>query len=393
MSNANLNEFLFGELSSRAIEKIVLNEPCDVTQLPTPALLLDIDQLAINQKLMVEAASASGLSLRSHAKMHKCPEVAKFQLAHGSSGICCAKVSEAHIMQHAGVSDILITSPVQHPSSLDHVVHLARTNPELKIVLDREEGARKLNQRLIDQSLSMTILIDIDPGLGRTGISADERLLNLFEYIESQCDQLRFGGLQVYAGHCMHIVDYETRIAKYQRAMAHGERAKSLLDERGVPVPVVSGGGTGSYDVEQRIGLLTELQAGSYAFMDIEYRDIESATSATFNTFGIALSLLVTAISQPSSRSFTVDAGFKSLASDKMVPEFINLEGVRYHWGGDEHGIVSLENPSHTVKLGDTLRLVTPHCDPTVNLHDYYFVMQAGKVEELWPISARGCSR
>ncbi|MGA0168388.1 MAG: hypothetical protein ACO3JV_01880, partial [Pseudomonadales bacterium] len=193
--------------------------------------------------------------------------------------------------------------------------------------------------------------------------------------------------------HCMHIVDYENRVAKYQRAMAHGERAKSLLDERGVPVPVVSGGGTGSYDLEQRIGLLTELQAGSYAFMDIEYRDIESATSATFNTFGIALSLLVTAISQPSSRSFTVDAGFKSLASDKMVPEFINLEGVRYHWGGDEHGIVALENPSHTVKLGDTLRLVTPHCDPTVNLHDYYFVMQAGKVGELWPISARGCSR
>jgi len=276
---------------------------------------------------------------------------------------------------------------------LDHVVHLARTNPELKIVLDSEEGARKLNQRLNDQSLSMTILIDIDPGLGRTGISADDRLLSLFEYIENQCDQLRFGGLQVYAGHCMHIVDYENRVAKYQRAMAHGERAKSLLDERGVPVPVVSGGGTGSYDVEQRIGLLTELQAGSYAFMDIEYRDIESATSATFNTFGIALSLLVTAISQPSSRSFTVDAGFKSLASDKMVPEFINLEGVRYHWGGDEHGIVALENPSHTVKLGDTLRLVTPHCDPTVNLHDYYFVMQAGKVEELWPISARGCSR
>ena len=228
MSNANLNEFFLGELSSRAIEKIVLNEPSDVTQLPTPALLLDIDQLAINQKLMVEAASASGLSLRSHAKMHKCPEVAKFQLAHGSSGICCAKVSEAHIMQHAGVSDILITSPVQHPSSLDHVVHLARTNPELKIVLDSEEGARKLNQRLIDQSLSMTILIDIDPGLGRTGISADERLLNLFEYIESQCDQLRFGGLQVYAGHCMHIVDYETRISKYQRAMAHGERGGSI---------------------------------------------------------------------------------------------------------------------------------------------------------------------
>ena len=273
--------------------------------------------------------------------MHKCPEVAKLQLANGSSGICCAKVSEAQVMQQAGVEEILITSPVQHPSSLAHVAFLARSNPRLMIVVDSKEGALKLNQRLLDEGLCMTVLIDIDPGLGRTGIAADENLLGLIECLETECHQLSFGGIQVYAGHCMHIAEYAARESKYQRAMAHGERAKTLLEDRGVLVPLVSGGGTGSFDLEQRIGLLTELQAGSYAFMDIEYRDIESASGSSFDIFGVALSLLVTAISQPSSRSFTVDAGFKSLASDKMAPEFLSLEGVRYHWGGDEHGTVS----------------------------------------------------
>jgi D-serine deaminase-like pyridoxal phosphate-dependent protein len=345
-----------------------------------------------NQQRMVEATANAGLQLRSHAKMHKCPEVALFQLSQGSSGICCAKVSEAHVMQRAGIEDILITSPVQNLSSIKHLAILAASNTRLNVVIDDELGAHRLNELLVDRGASIGVFIDIDPGLGRTGIAADERLLSLLDVIMTDCDRLMFKGLQVYAGHCMHIADYTKRKDRYSRAMAHGQTAKQLIENRGVSVPVVSGGGTGSFDLESGIGLLTELQAGSYAFMDIEYRDIESETSNQFDWFGIALTLLVTAISQPSQRSITVDAGFKSLASDKMVPEFLDLDGVQYHWGGDEHGIISLNNPSRSIQLGETLELVTPHCDPTVNLHDFYFVKEQDVIE-LWPISARGCSR
>ena len=387
-----LIDHLIAELDARPIEKTVFQHPSAVAALPTPALLLDLPQLRKNQQRMVEATANAGLQLRSHAKMHKCPEVALFQINHGSSGICCAKVSEAHVMQRAGIENILITSPVQNLSSLKHLAMLAASNPSLSVVVDNEAGAYRLNELLADRGASIGVFIDIDPGLGRTGIAADERLLSLLDVIMTDCDRLKFKGLQVYAGHCMHIVDYTKRRDRYSRAMAHGQTAKQLIEDRGVSVPVVSGGGTGSFDLESGIGLLTELQAGSYAFMDIEYRDIASETSNQFDWFGVALTLLVTAISQPSQRSITVDAGFKSLASDKMVPEFLDLDGVQYHWGGDEHGIVSLNNPSRSVQLGETLELVTPHCDPTANLHDYYFVKEQ-EVIELWPISARGCSR
>ena len=147
-------------------------------------------------------------AMRSHAKMHKCPEVALFQLNHGSSGICCAKVSEAHVMQRAGIEDILITSPVQNLSSLKHLAILAASNPSLNVVVDDEAGAYRLNELLADRGASIGVFIDIDPGLGRTGIAADERLLSLLDVIMTDCDRLMFKGLQVYAGHCMHIADY-----------------------------------------------------------------------------------------------------------------------------------------------------------------------------------------
>ena len=153
-----------------------------------------------------------------------------------------------------------------------------------------------------------------------------------------------------------------------------------------------SGGGTGTYNMEATLGLVNELQAGSYAFMDIEYRDIGGESSNQFLDFEVSLFVLATAISQPQQRLITVDAGFKSLASDKMPPQFRDLEGVVFHWGGDEHGIVQLNNPSREIGLGNKLPLLTPHCDPTVNLHDYYFPFRDGQVTEIWPITARGFS-
>lgn len=374
-------------------EPIRLEQPVPLDHLQTPALVVDLDAFEYNLDRMQAHLSANGLGLRCHTKMHKCPIIAHKQIRKGAVGVCAAKVSEAEVMQRAGVSDILITSPVSTDDKFARVVALASSNPDLKIVVDNIDGASRLNALAADAGITLGVFIDLDPGMGRTGIEPGEPALALGRHLRDQCAALRFEGLQMYAGNCMHIEDYDKRKAKYSHLMEKGRETKALFEEAGIEVPVFTGGGTGSYDMEPELGVLTEVQAGSYAFMDIEYRDIASRTGPRFDDFKPAMFLLVTAISKPQDRLITVDAGFKSLASDKEAPQFRDLEGVIYHWGGDEHGIVQLNNPSRDIALGNKLEVFTPHCDPTVNLHDYYFPYRNGMVEEIWPISARGCSQ
>jgi 3-hydroxy-D-aspartate aldolase len=381
------------QLAARPIDPIHLAEPVRVADLPTPALLLDEVLFEANLARMAQWSQKTGIALRPHSKMHKSPVIAHRQLALGAAGICCAKVSEAEVMQRAGIKSILITSPVVDPQTITRVAQLARANPELIVVVDHPVAVARLEACLAQTQTTLKILIDIDPGLGRTGIAPTDALLALLQVIERDCPHLVFFGLQTYAGHCMHIPELDKRKSKYQRALAAGAEARSIAEGAGYPVQLMSGGGTGSIDFEAELGVLNELQAGSYAFMDIEYRDIESENGPTFEDFSIALTVLVTLISQPKPRAVTVDAGFKSLASDKMPPQFKDVDGLNYYWGGDEHGIVALDNPSKTLQLGDKLELLTPHCDPTVNLHDYYYVVRDGYVQELWPISTRGCSQ
>ena len=379
--------------TQRPVEPIQLASPIPVSDLPTPCLLLDAVELEANLKTMADWSRANGIALRPHSKMHKSPVVAKMQLALGAVGICCAKVSEAAIMQRAGIHNILVTSPVVDPGTAQRVANLAKTNGELMIVVDSLASAGTLEEALTRQEAKVKVLIDIDPGLGRTGIAPGEGLSSLTAYLADECSHLHFEGLQVYAGHCMHIESVLERQEKYKKAMRAGQLAKAQLLSEGYEVKIMSGGGTGSYEFESELGVLDELQAGSYAFMDIEYRDIESKSRSIFDEFKIALTVLVTTISQPKAKTITVDAGFKSLASDKMAPQFKDIEGCKYYWGGDEHGIVALNNPSKDIVLGEKLKLVTPHCDPTVNLHDYYYVVFGDHVKELWPVSTRGCSQ
>ena len=390
---ATLNEIFESQLRNRPVEAILLDPPVPLEKVPTPALLIDEAAFQRNLVRMADHTRSSGLSLRAHAKMHKSPVVARKQLAAGATGICCAKVSEAEVMQLAGIKSILITSPVVSPESLQRVVKLAASNDELQIVVDCQETVDQLQLMLGKREVNLGVLVDIDPGMGRTGIQAGQPAFDLVVHIMEYCPNLAFLGLQMYAGNCMHIPGHAERRSKYSKVMEKGATTRDMIQASGIKVTKVSGGGTGSYDLENSLGLITELQAGSFAFMDIEYRDIGGVDNPLFEDFEVALHLLVTAISQPQSTLITVDAGFKSLASDKMVPEFKDIEGLRYHWGGDEHGIVQLNNPSKQVVLGDKLELLTPHCDPTVNLHDFYFVVRDGFVHELWPISTRGLSR
>jgi D-serine deaminase-like pyridoxal phosphate-dependent protein len=381
-----------------AARPIRLDEPIALDALPTPALIIDLDVFDANLDLMGKRLAAEGLGLRAHGKMHKCPIIARRQLDAGAVGICTATVSEAEVMVASGIDDVLITSPVVTDDKIARVMTLAGRSASLKLVVDHAAGAERVNAAAAATGVSLTVLVDLDPGMGRTGIETGEAALTLVELLESRCDNLQFGGLQMYAGNCMHIHGFGERRAKYLEVMQTGLQTRDLIVDAGVEVPICTGGGTGSFDLEGELGLMTDIQAGSYAFMDVEYREIggtgpDGRETSLFETFSPSLFVMVTAISQPKTRMITVDAGYKAFASDTVKPAFANVEGVRFHWGGDEHGMVSLDNPSRMIELGDRLPMITSHCDPTVNLYDYYYPVRDGVVEEVWPIAARGRSQ
>ncbi|MDG1207555.1 MAG: DSD1 family PLP-dependent enzyme [Pseudomonadales bacterium] len=387
------SDFQQARISDLQIEPIILDEPISIDQLPTPALTIDLDILDKNMLKMQSHVNAAGLGLRCHTKMHKSPIIARKQIAAGAIGVCCATISEAEVMLAGGITKILITSPVVTDDKIRRLLALCQKSSEVEIVVDYIQGADRISALAGEMNLNVGVLVDLDPGMGRTGIEPGQKALELVQHIGDACPNLTFNGLQMYIGNCMHVHGFEKRRDKYLHLISRGIETKKLLETNGIQVPVFSGGGTGTYDIDAQLGALTDLQAGSYMFMDVEYRDIGGQGTETFLDFEPSLFSLVTAISKPQDRLITVDAGIKCLATDTGYPEFRDIEGATYHFGGDEHGIIQLNNASREINLGDRLSVITPHCDPTVNLYDYYYPYRQGTVTEIWPISARGRSQ
>lgn len=387
------SDFQQARISDLQIEPIILDEPISIDQLPTPALTIDLDIFDANIAKMQSHLNAAGLGLRCHTKMHKSPIIARKQIAAGAIGVCCATISEAEVMLAGGITKILITSPVVTDDKVLRLLAMCQKSSEVEIVVDYIQGADRISELAGEMKLNIGVLVDLDPGMGRTGIEPGQKALELVRHIGKACPNLTFNGLQMYIGNCMHVQGFEKRRDKYLHLISKGIETKELLESNGIQVPVFSGGGTGTYDIDAELGALTDLQAGSYAFMDVEYRDIGGQGTETFVDFEPSLFSLVTAISKPQERLITVDAGIKCLATDTGYPEFRDVEGATYHFGGDEHGIIQLNNSSRQINLGDRLSVITPHCDPTVNLYDYYYPYRQGMVTEIWPISARGRSQ
>ena len=387
------SDFQQARISDLQIEPIILDEPISIDQLPTPALTIDLDIFDANIAKMQSHLNAAGLGLRCHTKMHKSPIIARKQIAAGAIGVCCATISEAEVMLAGGITKILITSPVVTDDKILRLLAMCQKSSEVEIVVDYIQGADRISELAGEMKLNIGVLVDLDPGMGRTGIEPGQKALELVRHIGEACPNLTFNGLQMYIGNCMHVQGFEKRRDKYLHLISKGIETKELLESNGIQAPVFSGGGTGTYDIDAELGALTDLQAGSYAFMDVEYRDIGGQGTETFVDFEPSLFSLVTAISKPQERLITVDAGIKCLATDTGYPEFRDVEGATYHFGGDEHGIIQLNNSSRQINLGDRLSVITPHCDPTVNLYDYYYPYRQGMVTEIWPISARGRSQ
>lgn len=387
---ATLDDYLAARMA-RSAAPVPLAEPVPVEALPTPALIVDVAGMERNLDRMAGHLAARNVGLRAHAKMHKCPEIARRQMARGAIGVCAAKVAEAEVLAAAGVDRILVTSPVAGPHAMRRLVALAARSTDVRVVVDDAAAAARLGALAVAAGIELAVLIDLDPEMGRTGIARGEPALALARSVAAT-PGLRLTGLQQYCGQLQHLADPAERAEKSRAHMGAGLATRDLIVADGHPLEVFTGGGTGTYDVDAEIDGVTDLQCGSYVFMDEEYASIGHGNSERFEDFEPALFVMVTCISKPRRGTITVDGGYKSFASDTVRPVAADLPGIRYHFGGDEHGILQLGDGAPDLAVGDRLRMVTPHCDPTINLYDWMYPVVDGQVRELWPVAARGCS-
>jgi D-serine deaminase-like pyridoxal phosphate-dependent protein len=362
-------------------------------EIPTPALLLDLEAFESNLKKMAVYLKQKGIEFRPHSKTHKCPIIARKQLAAGARGICVAKLSEAEVMISEGIQNILITSEIVTLAKIYRLAALSASNPGLMAVVDHPQAVNDFVDAARANKVKLKVVVDIDGGRHRTGSLPGLPSVKLAEQIVGS-KWLEFRGIQCYAGHVAHTVGFEARKRESREALEKALETKALLEKRGIPVEMLTGGSTGTYNVDSEIAGFTELQAGSYVFMDLDYRAIGAESQELFLDFDFALSVLTTVVSKSHATLATVDGGFKAFATDKpFTPQLKSVTGVNFRWAGDEHGILELINPSQEIKLNDRLDFLTPHCDPTVNLYDQLYAVRGDRVEEIWPIPARGCSQ
>jgi D-serine deaminase-like pyridoxal phosphate-dependent protein len=377
---------------AEAYDPIPLDAPKSLWDLPTPALVVDEEALEHNLDKMAAFYRDRAAGLRPHAKTHKCPILARKQLEGGAIGICTAKVSEAEVMVEAGVENVLITSPVVTKDKIGRVIALAKGHPGVAIVVDQAQNVGDLNDAAAASGMRLQVLVDLNVGTDRTGITMGRPAIDLVEKIH-RSSALEFGGLQAYAGHLQHLNGWDYRRQASEKAMGGAADLKREVEKAGFDVPVLSGGGTGTYNIDSEVEGVSDVQVGSYLFMDVNYRNIGGEGGPVFDDFRPSLLVLATAISQPTKGRITIDAGYKAFATDHEAPVLRDIEGVTYRWAGDEHGILQFKDPSREIKVGDKVLLIASHCDPTVNLYDHCYPFRGGTVKELWPIGARGRSQ
>lgn len=345
----------------------------------TPALVVDVEVLERNLAAAQRLADAHGVGLRPHAKTHKCAEIARRQLALGARGICVAKLGEAEALGASGIGPLLVTSPV-HPGWTSRIATLCATGVELTVVVDSVASLAAL-----PDAPELGVLVDVDVGLHRTGVTSPAVAAELAVRLGS-----RFRGVQGYGGHWQHVGDPAERATAVAEGMRTLTAAIDAIEAAGQPVGLRSGGGTGSLPHDLALGVLDDLQLGSYVFMDREYADAIAAdtTAGIERPFRQALFVDATVISANHDGFATVDAGLKSMATDAGLPVVADREDARYHWFGDEQGLVT-----GAWQVGERLSLVPPHCDPTVDKYDRIHVVRDDELVDIWPVTARGRSQ
>ena len=356
-----------------------------VDEVDTPALLIELDAFERNLQTMAEEVKQSGVRLRPHAKTHKSALIAHKQLALGAVGACCQTIAEAEALVHGGVGNVLVSNQVIGVKKLDRLVALAR-KAQIGVCVDNIDNINALGMVAQKNSAMVNVLVEIEVGMGRCGVLPGQPALVLAQLIDDT-PGLHFTGLQAYQGAAQHIRNYDDRAAAIKKASALTKKTVDLLSDAGLTCEIIGGGGTGTYPFEAASGIYNELQAGSYIFMDVDYAMNKNRDGTNFNTFEHSLFVLTTIVSHPAETRAVVDAGLKAHSIDSGLPLVDRNSDIRYLGASDEHGILELGGSSSKLTIGDKLRLIPGHCDPTVNLYDWYIGIRNDIVEEIWPIA------
>jgi D-serine deaminase-like pyridoxal phosphate-dependent protein len=329
---------------------------------------------------------------QTHAKTHKCAEIARRQIAAGAIGICVAKLGEAEALADAGIGSILITSPIVTERGIERLIALNARVGELMAVCDNPVVAERLAAAAVSNGRRLGLVVDIDPGMGRTGLPAGDNAAALVHAVA--CNRaFVFKGLQCYAGNLQHLESANERRAKSLSVLAELDRFCGRLRSEDIRPEIVTGAGTGTFDIDPDARILTEIQVGSYIFMDRQYNEVWEKSGAV-PPFATSLFLQTTVISANRAGLATTDAGFKAFATDAGSPVIASgaPAGSSYFFFGDEQGGIEYPSSDHGPRPGDVVTCAVPHCDPTVNLHDCYHLVRGDRVEAIWPIEARGSS-
>ena len=347
----------------------------------TPALIVDYDILQRNIRKMAEFTKNRGINLRPHVKTHKCPIIAHMQLAAGARGICVAKVSEAEVFAACGVNDILLANEVISPEKIQRVLNL-NTFTRTMVIVDTKKNVEDLNQAANKRNVELEVLIDLNVGMDRSGVLPGDAALELAKLIEKST-HLKLHGLQAYEGHLMYIKDFGQKEAQTKACMKNVVETKELIEENGIDCNVITGGGTGTYNITGTYPGVTEIQPGSYIFQDHHYHSLVP-------DFDIALTILTTVKNKPVKGIITLDMGLKAITIDKGNPEFKGYgRKVRLGALSEEHCQCTCSSKVE-LNIGDKIEAITAHICTTVNLYDFFHIIQNGEIIGIWDISARG---
>ena len=356
------------------------------SEVQTPALLVDLDALDGNIRIMAEWAQAMGVALRPHAKTHKCVEIAQRLAASGAIGISCATIGEAEAMALGGLRGILITAPLTSPQALDRLRRLLLRGADVAIVADHPENVLLLAAIAGATGRKLPVLVDVDVGLGRTGCLDADAAVAIAKTIAA-APSLSFNGVQAYWGHLQQVMPFGERTRRVGEQVAKLRGVIAALREAGLAPAIVSGGGTGSHRIDAASGLFTELQPGSFLFLDSCYGAVPLAESG--NPFTPSLFVATSVVSANRPGRLIVNGGYKAFATDSGKPVAMRggPQGAQYSFMGDEHGALDFQGASPP--LGSIIEFLTSHCDPTVNLYSQFHVVRGDEVVDIWRIRSR----
>jgi 3-hydroxy-D-aspartate aldolase len=357
-------------------------------EIDTPALLIDLDAFEFNLDTMAGLLAPTGVKLRAHAKTHKSPVIARLQMARGAVGNCVQKVAEAEVLGWGGIPDILVSNEVVGAAKLARLCALSRI-AKVAVCADDAGQVAAIEAAAEDAGVRLTVLVEIDVGAGRCGVQPGPDAVALAARI-AESKHLIFGGLQAYHGSAQHKRTLAERRLLIGGAVDASRRTVEQLRQQGLDCAIVGGAGTGTFEIESKSGVYTEMQAGSYVFMDADYgRNLDEA-GMPVSTFRHALFVLSTVMSQSQPGIAVLDAGHKAVAVDSGLPTIWQRPDISYTSASDEHGKLQYGSETAAPKVGEKVRLVPGHCDPTVDKFDWYVGVRKGRVECLWPVAARG---